>query len=270
MTVPQATRPSINSCLLRDAAQHASATVTAVDAGVVAGLTESLEHMDDELSACVRWHVSDGTRVAAGQTIGAAVGSAIQLNRIEDNLLGVVGVASGIATRAASIAASAPGLRIVCGAWKKLPSALKPALRAGLDAADVGHRLLAEEFVYVDKNSVVLLGGVSRAVRAGLAVGNGPVAVQLKHPDECTPAVDAGASVLMVDTGRLSDLHDVRRQLDTRPGCQVRLAFGGGVRTSDLPAIAAAGATIVDIGREILDAPLLDLRFDVDPTQEGP
>ena len=41
------------------------------------------------------------------------------------------------------------------------------------------------------------------------------------------------------------------------------LAFGGGVQLERLAAVAAAGADVVDIGREILDAPLLDLRFDV-------
>jgi len=184
-------------------------------------------------------------------------------------VLGVLGVASGIATRAAAIVAAAPqALRVVCGAWKKLPASMKPALRAGLDAAGVGHRLLAEEFVYVDKNGVTLLGGPSGAVRAALAVGNGPVAVQLKRVDECDAAVAAGASVLMVDTGHLDDLVAVRERLTLLDRLDDQLAFGGGVRLQDLAAIAAAGATIVDIGRAILDAPLLDLRLDVVPTEE--
>lgn len=45
------------------------------------------------------------------------------------------------------------------------------------------------------------------------------------------------------------------------------LAFGGGVTSARLADVASAGANVVDIGREILDAPLLDLRFDVEPEE---
>lgn len=41
----------------------------------------------------------------------------------------------------------------------------------------------------------------------------------------------------------------------------IRLAFGGGVRLQDLTDIQAAGAEAVDVGRDILNAPLLDLRM---------
>jgi len=256
---------SINARLLHTAPSAATASVVVTEPGVVAGLAEALEQLPEGLAPLVDWQVRDGDPVTSGQVIGTARGSAIELNRIEDHLLGVVGVASGIATRARAIASSNPDLRIVCGAWKKLPSAMKPALRAGLDAAGVGHRLLAEEFVYIDKNAVVLLGGVGAAVRAGHEVGNGAVAVQLKQADECDAAVSAGAAVLMIDTGRVEDLRKVRDRLRTLGRDDVQLAFGGGVRTEDLGAVANAGATIVDIGRQILDAPLLDLRFDVLP-----
>jgi nicotinate-nucleotide pyrophosphorylase (carboxylating) len=43
----------------------------------------------------------------------------------------------------------------------------------------------------------------------------------------------------------------------------VHLAFGGGVRLEDLTAVRAAGADAADIGRAILDAPLLDLRMTI-------
>jgi nicotinate-nucleotide pyrophosphorylase (carboxylating) len=46
---------------------------------------------------------------------------------------------------------------------------------------------------------------------------------------------------------------------------KVRLAFAGGVRVEDLPAVHAAGADTVDMGRAILDAPILDLRLRVLP-----
>jgi nicotinate-nucleotide pyrophosphorylase (carboxylating) len=76
--------------------------------------------------------------------------------------------------------------------------------------------------------------------------------------------VRAGAGVIMVDTADLADHADVHTAL-TRLGLRqsIRLAFGGGVRLQDLGPAAAAGADAVDVGRAILDAPLLDLRMRV-------
>jgi nicotinate-nucleotide pyrophosphorylase (carboxylating) len=67
-----------------------------------------------------------------------------------------------------------------------------------------------------------------------------------------------------VDTGRIADLAAVHRAL-TAAGYRggLRLAFGGGVTADDLVPAAEAGADAVDVGRAILDAPLLDLRMRV-------
>ena len=43
----------------------------------------------------------------------------------------------------------------------------------------------------------------------------------------------------------------------------MRIAFAGGVTGLTLDDVIAAGADIVDVGRSVIDAPLLDFRFDV-------
>ncbi len=68
----------------------------------------------------------------------------------------------------------------------------------------------------------------------------------------------------MVDTGHLSDLADVNAALvKTGQRESLRLAFGGGVTLDQLKLAHDAGANAVDVGRAILDAPLLDLRMRV-------
>ena len=130
--------------------------------------------------------------------------------------------------------------------------------------AGVLPRLVDGDFVYVGKNAVIMLGGVDEAIAAGRAVGHGPVAVQVKSVAEAVSALRSGAGIIMVDTADLADLAAVHAEL-LRLGQreQVRLAFGGGVRLQDLGPAAAAGADAVDVGRAILDAPLLDLRLRV-------
>jgi nicotinate-nucleotide pyrophosphorylase (carboxylating) len=212
-----------------------------------------------------QWDIvaAEGEQADAGQPLILIEGSPWEISVAEDHALGVLGFAGGIARRGAKIKAAAPdGLRIVCGGWKKLPAALKPVLRAGLDVAGLSHRLLDGDFVYVGKNQVAMLGGVADAVTAARELRNGPVSVQVVDVAQALQAVDAGAAIVMVDTGQLADLAAICVALRNR-GDDVRVAYAGGVHAGQLRQIADIGADIVDIGRAVLDAPLWDLRLEV-------
>lgn len=255
----------IAGLLLRGATGKWRAVVEACEAGILAGtrLVDPANTLGEQ--GAWRLLAAEGDRVVAGQPLIEVVSNAPQLGVTEDYVLGPLGFASGIATRARLFRDAAPaGLSVACGGWKKLPAALKPLLRAGLAVSGVLPRLVDGDFVYVGKNSVIMLGGVDQAIRAGMAVGHGPVAVQVRSVGEAVSAVRTGAGIIMVDTADLADLADVHAEL-TRLGLRqaVRLAFGGGVRLQDLEPAAAAGADAVDVGRAILDAPLLDLRLRV-------
>ena len=238
------------------------AMVSPTEPGLVAGTGLVVGPSSDPAG---RWDIVavEGQRADVGQPLVWIEGSAWEISVAEDHILGVLGFAGGIARRGAEIKAAAPdGLRVVCGGWKKLPAALKPVLRAGLDVAGLSHRLLDGDFVYVGKNQVAMFGGVRTAVTAALDLGNGPVSVQVVDVAQALAAVDAGAGVVMVDTGELADLHAVSSALRAR-GDDVLVAYAGGVNATQLRRIAALGADIVDIGRAVLDAPLWDLHLEV-------
>lgn len=241
------------------------AHVVAAEPGVMAGgaLLRSAETPDP----AGEWTVlrADGDRVDEGDRLVEVTGTAWELAVAGDHVLGTVGVAGGLARRALELRDAAPaGLSIACGAWKKWPAAMKPVLRAALDVAGITHRLIDGEFVYIDKNIVRLLGGIEPAVSRGVALGHGPVAVQVTGVAEALAAVAAGCGIVMVDTGSSADLaavHDALLVAGLRSS--VQLAFGGGVTSGSLAELHRRGAEIVDIGRSILDAPLWDLRLDV-------
>lgn len=255
----------IAASLFRNAGGTYRAVVEATEPGLLAGTA-----FVDPASAPARagsWRLlaGEGTRVEPGQPLIELHGTAAELGVAEDYILGPLGFASGIAARAAAIRAAAPaGLSIACGGWKKLPVALKPLLRAGLAAAGILPRLVEGDFVYLGKNAVIMLGGVDPAIAAGRAVDHGPVAIQVRNVDEALHAARQGAGIVMVDTGVLTDLGEVHEALEQH-GLRrdVVLAFAGGVRVEDLPAVQGLGAQAVDMGRAILDAPLLDLRMRV-------
>ena len=251
--------------LLADAAGSFRAVVSATEPGVVAGIDLLAPESVGEPVGTWRPLVADGARVGAGVPLVEIEGTAVELALAGDHVLGALGLASGIARRALAVVAAAPaGLSIACGAWKKLPAAVKPAVRAGLTVAGVSHRLVDGRFVYVDKNAVALLGGVEPATCRAVALDHGPVAVQVATPADALAVVAAGGSIVMVDTGELGTLRAVHQALvRTSLRDTVRLAFGNGVEPADLDAVREAGADIADIGRAILEAPLWDLHLEV-------
>jgi nicotinate-nucleotide pyrophosphorylase (carboxylating) len=261
----KADAPDIARLLFKGVKGQHRAVVETTEAGRVAGLGFVDPALAPVQAGVWRVLVEEGTVVAPGTALVEIIGEAHELGVAEDYVLGPIGFASGIATRAAAFREAAPdGLSLACGGWKKLPAALKPILRAGLAAAGLLPRLVEGDFVYMSKNAVTLLGGVAAAIASGLRVGHGQVAVQVKSVDEAMFAYSAGGRIIMVDTGVIADLAAVHRALvDAGQRDEVHLAFGGGVRLEDLAGVREAGANAADIGRAILDAPLLDLRLRV-------
>lgn len=243
--------------------------ITSCQPGVLAG-GERLLAKSASLGVLADWAAADGAAFDAGAPLFTGRGDAWQVARSEEELLAIVGKASGVATAAARLVAQAgPRARIVCGAWKKLPQELRADLRSAAATGGVGPRILDCPFVYLDKNVVRMLGGIGPAVRRARGEPGRAVVVQLRGEtapitDEALEAAAEGAQVLMVDTGEVADLARVAwLGAAGRLGSRVRVAFAGGVDSTNLDSVLDAGATIVDVGRAILDARMLDLRLDV-------
>ncbi|HHW06247.1 MAG TPA: nicotinate-nucleotide pyrophosphorylase, partial [Clostridia bacterium] len=141
-------------------------------------------------------------------------------------------------------------------------------LRRAIATGGAGIRITEEPFVYLDKNYVRMFRGIGPAVRKARELEGRAVVVQLRGEraslaEEAREAVQAGARILMVDTGNLEDLRLVKEVALEDGRDQVKVAFGGGVTIDNLERVIAAGADIVDVGRAIIDAPLLDFSLDV-------
>jgi nicotinate-nucleotide pyrophosphorylase (carboxylating) len=142
-------------------------------------------------------------------------------------------------------------------------------IRNAVVAGGADPRISNDPFVYLDKNFVKMLGGVKETLTAVAGLNGYRKAIQLKGTyrdiaDEAGEAVDCGADIIFVDTGEKQDVVRVAallRELGRRE--QVELAFAGGVALDDIDDLKRLDLDTVDIGRAIVDAPLLDMRVEV-------
>jgi len=246
------------------------ARLTAAEPGLLAGMACTASRASD-LGLTVLDSLPDGSKLFPGRCILRVEGTAEQIARGEEELLACVGKPSGVATAAAAFTALAGGrVRIACGAWKKVVPEVRKSLRDAIAAGGAGIRLIDEPFVYLDKNFVRMFCGISEVVCRAHTIDGRVVVVQLRGDTgsiegEALAAFNTGAGVLMVDTGRVEDLKAVIEAAELHGfRNSVRIAFGGGITSEWFDEVIAAGPDIIDIGRAIIDAPLLDFRFDVE------
>lgn len=268
--------------IFRDVAgEIITAMVSAEADGVLFGLEAARRHATD-LGVTVTARAEDGKRVRWGDIVLLVQGPPKAIAQAEEVLIGAMGKPSGIATAAAeavrrAAAGAAVGgrgmraVRVVSGAWKKMPPELKHTVRSAILAGGAAFRITDGPFVYLDKNYLRILGGIRRALEATAHLDGHASVVQVRGEhraiaDEAAEAATAGAAILMLDTGDPEDIDRVAarlRELGLRD--RVRLAYAGGIALQDIDALAARDIDLLDVGTAIVDAPLLPLRFDVVP-----
>lgn len=266
------TRPGVDvreEILRSVGAARVTAAILADQAGVIAGVAEAAREAA-RLGLSLAGMAGEGSRVAAGDEIARLAGTPRQVLQVEEVVIGALAKPSGIATRTSAFVARTGGRpRVVSGGWKKMPAALKEMIRRAVVTGGGQTRIVPGPFAYLDKNYVQLLGGIRRSLAAVEHLAGCAKVVQVKGryadvAEEACQAARYGADVVFVDTGRAEDLARATEALAT---CGLRgrvlVAFGGGVALEDLDRLKALDLDILDIGRQIVDAPLLDMRLEI-------
>ncbi len=252
-----------------------TAVLSAEDDGLIVGIPD-FQATADDLGLDVRFVIDDVTRVSAGDKIAEFRGAPKQIAKAEERLSGMLAKPSGIATHTRKfVEAAGDDLRIVSGAWKKMPMVLKHVIRHAIRSAGADFRITRVNFVYLDKNFVRMLGGIRQTLEATSHVADHEKVIQIKgqYDDvarEAIVAAEAGAHIIFIDTGKIADIDRVSVAL-SEAGLrdQVVLAYSGNIQLSDIPALREKDVDRVDIGRAIVDAPLLDMKIDVIDIQKA-
>jgi len=244
---------------------HISAQTEGVLSGI-AWLKKACKNLGIHLNKCKK----NGATVRPAEIIATLEGSAKQLAAGEEQLIGWISKASGIAT-AARKAKKAAGkdLKVVCGAWKKMPLPIKDLVRQAIADGGIPYRMAEIPFLYLDKNYVKVLGGVGKTLQSVKGLKGHTLVIQLKGEGqellrEAVLAAEKGGDIIMIDTGRKEDIVKIDSGLRAKGlRDRVQIAFAGNIGIGDLQELKKLPVEIVDIGQAVVDAPLLDMRMDI-------
>jgi nicotinate-nucleotide pyrophosphorylase (carboxylating) len=230
------------------------------DAIVVAGLEIAeafFRRLDPEVS--IERLAADGDRAAAGTDLMRLAGSARALLTAERSALNTVQHLSGIATLTRRYVDAIAGTgAILLDTRKTLPGLRlleKYATRMG---GAQNHRMGLWDAAMIKDNHVAVAGGVGGAVRRAVDAGIARIIVEVDRLDQIAPALDAGATHLLLDNMPPPDL----REAVTLVGGRVPTEASGGVTLETIRATAETGVTYISVGRLTQSAPAADIGLD--------
>ncbi|PTW47444.1 nicotinate-nucleotide pyrophosphorylase [carboxylating] [Sphingomonas faeni] len=203
--------------------------------------------------------VHDGQQVAAGTELMRLEGAGRAMLTAERSALNTVQHLSGIATMTRAYVDAIEGTgAILLDTRKTIPGLRvleKYATRMG---GAQNHRMGLWDAAMIKDNHVAVAGGVAEAVRRAKAAGIAQIIVEVDHIDQIEPALEAGATHLLLDNMPPAMLRDAVALVAGR----VPTEASGGVNLDTIRAIAESGVTYVSVGRLTQSAPAADIGLD--------
>jgi len=203
--------------------------------------------------------VEDGQRVPAGTDLLRLRGRARAMLTGERSALNTVQHLSGIATLTRCYVDAIQGTGATLLDTRKTIPGLrvieKYATRMG---GAQNHRMGLWDVAMIKDNHVAVAGSIGEAVRRAATAGIASIIVEVDRIDQIVPALDAGATHLLLDNMD----PDTLREAVTLIGGRVPTEASGGVRLDTIGAIAASGVTYVSVGRLTQSAPAADIGLD--------
>jgi len=213
-------------------------------------------------SAEIKRLVEDGDAVEPGTDLMRLTGNARALLTAERSALNTVQHLSGIATMVREYVdamdnpdctlldtrKTIPGLRIL----------EKYATRQG---GASNHRMGLWDAAMIKDNHVAVAGSVGEAVRRAVAAGVKEIICEVDRLDQIKPALEAGATRLLLDNMEPPTLREAVGIVAGR----VPTEASGGINLQTIKAKAATGVHFVSVGRLTQSAPAADIGLDFTP-----
>ena len=237
---------------------RAVARIVTRDPGVLCGqpwVTEACRQVDPSLE--LRWHSSDGQRLAAGDLLAELEGSARSLLSIERTAINFLQLLSGTATRTrAFVDAVAATRAVILDTRKTLPGlrvAQKYAVRVG---GAKNHRMGLFDAFLLKENHIAAAGSIAEAVAT--ARRHHPdklLQVEVESIAQLKESIDASVDRVLLDN---FDVARLREAVAVAKG-RVGLEASGGITLATVAEIAHTGVDFISVGELTKDVRPLDL-----------
>lgn len=244
--------------LLPEAAQ-ATATVISREAALICGqpwFDEVFRQVDARCE--ISWQVAEGEQVQADQLLCRISGPARSLLTAERSALNFLQTLSATATLTQSyVQAVGNHAARVMDTRKTIPGlrqAQKYAVRIG---GGCNQRVGLFDGILIKENHILAAGGIAPVLQqARLLAGPGvSVQIEVETLDELREALDAGATLILLDN---MSLDEMRTAVALSAG-RAELEASGGVDLASIAAIAATGVQRISIGKLTKDVQAIDL-----------
>ncbi|WP_324828878.1 carboxylating nicotinate-nucleotide diphosphorylase [Qipengyuania zhejiangensis] len=206
--------------------------------------------------------VDEGAQVGAGTDLMRLEGNARAMLTAERSALNTVQHLSGIATMVADyVRAMANPDCTLLDTRKTIPGLRhleKYAVRMGGGA---NHRMGLWDAAMIKDNHVLVAGSVAAAVRRAVDAGVADIICEVDRIDQIEPALDAGATRLLLDNMEPETLREAVALVAGR----VPTEASGGINLDTIAAKAAMGVDYVSVGRLTQSAPAADIGLDFTP-----
>ena len=206
--------------------------------------------------------VEEGAAVEPGTDLMRLEGNARAMLTAERSALNTVQHLSGIATMvAAYVAAMDNPACTLLDTRKTIPGLRmleKYAVRMGGGA---NHRLGLWDAAMIKDNHVLVAGSVGEAVRRAVDAGVEDIICEVDRIDQIEPALEAGATRLLLD----NMAPNVLREAVALVAGRVPTEASGGINLDTIKAKAATGVDYVSVGRLTQSAPAADIGLDFTP-----
>ncbi len=202
--------------------------------------------------------VGEGEIVAAGTDLMRLSGRARALLTAERSALNTVQHLSGIATMTAKYVAAMHGHATLLDTRKTIPGLRHLEKYATRMGGAKNHRMGLWDAAMIKDNHVAVAGSVGEAVGRAVRGGVRNIICEVDRIDQIEPALQAGATHLLLDNMGPAMLREAVALVAGRVPCEA----SGGVNLDTIGAIAATGVDFVSVGRLTQSAPAADIGLD--------
>jgi nicotinate-nucleotide pyrophosphorylase (carboxylating) len=242
---------------------RAHALITQKAPGVVFGLDaaeETFRALDPAVS--ITRLVDEGQWRERGPVVELD-GRAAALLSAERTALNFLQRLSGVATMAARCVAEIEGTGAQILDTRKTTPGLRALEKQAVAAGGAtNHRAGLYDAILIKENHATIAGGVGKAVRLAREHAPGlPLEVECRSLEEVDEALDAGATMILLDNMDVDQLREAVAHVAGR----AKLEASGGVTLAMLRAVASTGVDFVSIGALTHSAPALDLSLILTP-----